>query len=55
MLGHDGSLPGFSSFMAHDPKSSTTLIVLTTLQSAPDGRMVANEIARPIVGALIPG
>jgi D-alanyl-D-alanine carboxypeptidase len=54
MLGHDGSLPGFTSFMAHDPKTSTTLIVLATLQSAPDGRMVANEIARPIIGALIP-
>lgn len=55
MLGHDGSLPGFTSFMAHDPKSSTTLIVLTTLQAAPDGRMVANEIARPLIEELIPG
>ena len=54
MLGHDGSLPGFTSFMAHDPKTSTTLIVLATLQSAPDGRMVANEIARPVIGVLIP-
>ncbi len=55
MLGHDGSLPGFTSFMGHDPKSKTTVIVLTTLQSSPDGRMVANEIARPIIGAVIPG
>ena len=54
MLGHDGSLPGFTSFMAHDPRTSTTLIVLTTLQSSPDGQMVANEIARPIIGAIIP-
>ena len=53
MLGHDGSLPGFTSFMAHDPKTSTTLIVLTTLQSSPDGKMVANEIARPLIGAII--
>ena len=36
-----GSLPGFTSFMGHDPKSKTTVIVLTTLQSSPDGRMVA--------------
>ena len=55
MLGHDGSLPGFTSFMGHDPNSKTTVIVLTTLQSAPDGRMVANEIARPIITAVIPG
>jgi D-alanyl-D-alanine carboxypeptidase len=53
MVGHDGSLPGFTSFMAHDPKTNTTLIVLTTLQSSPDGKMVANEIARPLIGAII--
>lgn len=55
MLGHDGSLPGFTSFMGHDPNSKTTVIVLTTLQSSPDGRMVANEIARPIIAEVIPG
>lgn len=54
MLGHDGSLPGFTSFMGHDPGSKTTVIVLTTLQSSPDGRMVANEIARPIISEVIP-
>ena len=54
MLGHDGSLPGFTSFMGHDPRSKTTVIVLATLQSAPDGRMVANEIARPIISTVIP-
>ena len=53
MLGHDGSLPGFTSFMGHDPGSKTTVIVLTTLQSSPDGRMVANEIARPIISEVI--
>lgn len=53
MLGHDGSLPGFTSFMGHDPKTKTTLIVLANLQSAPDGRMVANEIARPLIAELI--
>ena len=51
MLDPDGSLPGFTSFMAHDPKTSTTLIVRATVQSAPDGRMVANEIACPVIGA----
>jgi D-alanyl-D-alanine carboxypeptidase len=53
MLGHDGSLPGYSSFMGHDPKTDTSLIVLTTLQSSPAGAMVANEIARPIIGELL--
>ncbi|NLH70701.1 MAG: beta-lactamase family protein [Brooklawnia sp.] len=52
MLGHDGSLPGFQSFMAHDPERSITLIVLTNLQAGPGGEQVANEIARAVIGEL---
>lgn len=51
-IGHDGSLPGYQSFMAHDPATDATLIVLTNLQSSPDGLMTANEIARPIISEL---
>lgn len=52
MIGHDGSLPGFTSFMGHDPQTATTLIVLATLQSSPDGLMVANEFAKAILPVL---
>jgi len=52
MLGHDGSLPGFQSFMAHDPERGITLIVLTNLQAGPAGEQVANEIARAVIGEL---
>jgi D-alanyl-D-alanine carboxypeptidase len=52
MIGHDGSLPGFSSFMGHDPETGNTLIVFSTLQDSPAGVMTANEIARPIIGTL---
>ena len=52
MLGHDGSLPGYTSFMGHDPKTDTSLIVLTTLQSSPAGAMVANEMPGRIIGQL---
>ncbi len=52
MMGHDGALPGFQSFMGHDPATGNTVIVLTTLQMSPDGRQTANEIARPLIGAL---
>jgi D-alanyl-D-alanine carboxypeptidase len=52
MIGHDGSLPGFQSFMGHDPESGNTLIVFTNLQDSPAGLMTANEIARPIIEAL---
>ncbi len=52
MIGHDGSLPGYSSFMGHDPDAGNTLIVSSSLQDSPAGVMTANEIARPIIGAL---
>ncbi len=49
MLGHDGSLPGYQSFMGHDPNTGTTLIVWTNLQSTPDGQMAANIIAKALI------
>ena len=52
LVGHDGSVPGYTSFMGHDPETGNTLIVLATLQSAPDGRMVANEITKAILPVL---
>ncbi|MEW4563533.1 serine hydrolase domain-containing protein [Bremerella sp. JC770] len=55
MLGHDGSLPGYQSFMGHDPKSGTTLIVLANLQNTPGGEMAANVIAKALLQAPSPG
>lgn len=55
MIGHDGSLPGFQSFMGHDPKRGITLIVLANLQAAPGGEQVANELARTVMGELYGG
>lgn len=52
MIGHDGSLPGFESFMGHDLETGATLIVFTNLQSSPAGLMTANEIARPLIPML---
>jgi D-alanyl-D-alanine carboxypeptidase len=52
LIGHDGSLPGYQSLMGHDPDAGITLIVMTNLQSAPDGRMPANEIARSLIAAI---
>lgn len=49
MLGHDGSLPGYQSFMGHDPETGTTLIVWTNLQSAPNGGETANGIAKLLI------
>ncbi len=52
MLGHDGSLPGFQSFMGYDPVRKITLIVLTNLQAGPDGQAPANVLAMGIIGQL---
>jgi len=54
MLGHDGSLPGYQSFMGHDPATGTTLIIVTTLQAGPAGEQTANQLAMAIIPQLYP-
>jgi D-alanyl-D-alanine carboxypeptidase len=51
-VGHDGTMPGFQSFMGHDRDTDTTVVVATNLTYSPDGRETANAIARAIMGAL---
>jgi D-alanyl-D-alanine carboxypeptidase len=50
MIGHDGTLPGYQSFMGHDPKTDSTLVIATNLSAGPDGKLTANEIAMVILG-----
>lgn len=53
MYGHDGQLPGFSSFMAYDPKTQTTLIIGTNLSAEPThGANAATELAKVAMGVL---
>jgi D-alanyl-D-alanine carboxypeptidase len=52
MLGHDGSLPGYQSFMGHDPDTATTLIIIATLQFGPAGGLPANQLAMTIIEQL---
>ncbi|GAB4052758.1 serine hydrolase domain-containing protein [Catellatospora paridis] len=52
LYGHDGQIPGFNSFMAHDPVRKDTVIVLTSLFAAPDGKQPANALAMAIIQAL---
>ena len=49
MLGHDGSLPGYQSFMGHDPSTHTTLVIVATLQFGPAGEEPANQLAMTII------
>jgi D-alanyl-D-alanine carboxypeptidase len=42
--GHNGQLPGYNSWMVRDPKTGTTLIILTSLTSSPDGKTPADVL-----------
>ncbi|MFC4126252.1 serine hydrolase domain-containing protein [Nocardia rhizosphaerae] len=53
MLGHDGAIPGFQTFMGYDPTTDITIVVLCTLRDGPAGGRPANEIAYGLVRALI--
>lgn len=41
---HGGEMPGYNSFMGHDPVSDMTLVIWTTLTVSLDGRPTANTM-----------
>lgn len=41
---HGGEMPGFNSFMGHDPANDVTLVVWTNLTLSLDGRPTANAL-----------
>jgi D-alanyl-D-alanine carboxypeptidase len=49
MYGHTGELPGYNSFMAHDPVNNITLVVWANLAPTVDGRDAATTIARSLI------
>lgn len=54
MFGHTGELPGFNSFMGHDPDNKVTLVVWANLAPAPNGQDPATTMAREIIGKVYP-
>jgi D-alanyl-D-alanine carboxypeptidase len=52
MLGHNGSLPGYQSFMGHDPTTGLTLVVFTNLQLDPAGHATADGLAMQLMAEL---
>jgi D-alanyl-D-alanine carboxypeptidase len=53
VLGHDGQVPGFSTFMSYDLKTGDTIVVGTNLSaSAVTGENAAVEVAKTIIGTL---
>jgi D-alanyl-D-alanine carboxypeptidase len=41
---HGGEMPGYNSFMGHDPVNDVTLVVWTNLTLSLDGQHTANSI-----------
>ncbi|MGO4200330.1 serine hydrolase domain-containing protein [Rhodococcus sp. TAF43] len=54
MFGHTGELPGFNSFMGHDPENKVTLVVWTNLAPAANGQDPATTMAKEIIGKVYP-
>lgn len=52
LYGHTGELPGYNSFMGHDPVNRVTLVVWTNVAPSVDGRDPATTIARELIGLL---
>jgi D-alanyl-D-alanine carboxypeptidase len=48
MYYHGGELPGFNSFMGHDPDNDVTLVIWTNLTLSPDDQTTANAML-PII------
>ncbi|MFD1544443.1 serine hydrolase domain-containing protein [Nonomuraea guangzhouensis] len=44
MYYHGGELPGFNSFIGHDPDNEVTLIIWTNLTLSPDGKPTAQAL-----------
>jgi D-alanyl-D-alanine carboxypeptidase len=51
--GHSGELPGYNSFMGHDPVRGDTVVTWASLSAAPDGRAPAIEMARAIIEEIV--
>lgn len=55
VMGHDGQLPGFMTFMGHDPHTENTIIVATNLSAVPSGEGSALVLAKAIIATLYGG
>jgi D-alanyl-D-alanine carboxypeptidase len=54
LYGHTGELPGYNTFMGHDPDRDITLVVWANLAPTPDGLDPATTIARTLVESIYP-
>jgi D-alanyl-D-alanine carboxypeptidase len=53
IIGHDGQIPGYSSFMVYNAKTHDTIIVASNLAASPvSGETAAVLVAKTILGTL---
>lgn len=52
LVGHDGALPGYQSFMAYAPAKRATLVILTNVYPDSGCGGPADALARMIAGEL---
>lgn len=55
MYYHGGELPGFNSFMGHDPDNDVTLVIWTNLTLSPDGATTANALLPKVLDEVYTG
>ncbi|MFJ3513384.1 serine hydrolase domain-containing protein [Streptomyces sp. NPDC090131] len=55
MYYHGGELPGFNSFIGHDPDNDVTLVVWTNLTLSPDGRTTAQALLPTLLNQIYTG
>ncbi len=54
LYAHTGELPGYNSFMGHDPKRDITVIVWANLIAAPDDRVTAATLSQAVIDDAVP-
>lgn len=58
LIGHDGQIPGYMTFMGYDPKTGLTLAIGTNLATVPSGEGSALAVLRailPVFYGSVPG
>jgi D-alanyl-D-alanine carboxypeptidase len=55
LVGHDGQIPGYMTFMGHDPKTGLTVVILTNLATVPTGEGSALTILKSLPPILYQG
>ena len=54
LIGHDGQIPGYMTFMGHDPDTGLTIVIGTNLATVPTGEGSALQILKGLLPIFYP-